>query len=120
MPATKLRSSPVPTAKSVHGRTARMIEVTDAPRERNELPRSPCRMFHRYDAYCCGIGTSRSMAYRPETWERASSNVMVPSRMSSSIRRSIGLPGRRRTRTNVIVVAARTVSTAFAAACAMG
>jgi hypothetical protein len=69
----KLRSRPVPTENNVHGRTARMIDVTLVPDERNELPRSRRSRLPRYEKYCSWSGAFRSIAKSPEAIAFASS-----------------------------------------------
>ena len=64
MPTVNESSSAVPTAKSVHGSTDRMIDMTGVPVDRNELPRSPLMASLMKRMYCSWNGASRSIEKR--------------------------------------------------------
>src|SRR5207253_10908291 len=72
IPTTNESRRPVPTANRVHGRTERMIDITDVPLERNELPRLPCTRLPRYWKYGLWIGALRLMSKRRDADAAAS------------------------------------------------
>ncbi len=81
-----------------------MIDITDVPLERNELPRLPCTRLPRYSKYCSWIGAFRLMSKSPEADAAASAYDIWLCCMSSSILISTGLPGMSRISPNVIVL----------------